>query len=158
MCCIENDENVLNTRHIKSVDLRYLLYVHLGTTYKQNNFALCVRVRFSISLAHLRFAYFKAIIVFILNALRVFFSFALFFVACPYLIHLIRKWMFLFFSNKEKKKRGIHLTEQLHGYLRVRLHLCVNVCVCLLFLSLHSLYYPLFLTFFFSLEKANKQS
>lgn len=133
MCCIENVYS-MHTAHKIS---RFCCVCSLAQC--TNNFswlALCMRVRlfFSYCFAymHLRFAYFKAIIVSYWTFQSFFsfflFQFTLFFVACPYLIHFIRKWMFLFFLKQRKAKtiKEKHKLSEQH----TQAHTLTDICVC----------------------------
>lgn len=139
MCCIENCTQYI--RHIKPVDLRFAAMCILAQCINNLFFSCFVHACASfrcccVLLMHLRFAYFKAIIVFILNVLK-FFSF------CSFYSLLRARILFISFASecsffslaktKSWKKRHTHLIEQPHGYSRVHLYLYVvpmSVCEC----------------------------
>lgn len=137
MCCIEN---VLNAWHIKSVDLWFAVSAHLGTMHKQNFsfWLLCMRVRRTVSLMHLRFAYFKAIIVsywtFSSLVSFSFFSHSLYSLLCARILFISVASECSFFLSETKKSKNDKdkhkLSEQQHTLAHTRIFACASVSLC----------------------------
>lgn len=162
MCDFAVSASWLATRNAQTIFLSVCVYVCVCNFFR------------TVSLVHLRFAYFKAIIVsyWTFQSFFSFFLFALFFVACPYLIHLIRKWMFLFLLKQRKAKtiKEKHKLSEQQTHTRKHTDICVcvsffmlhctDVCVCVHAFALSFTPFtwsPLFFTFFPSKNKQIKQ-